>query len=266
MTVSLARARELFDLVNATVCCPGDPTAPCIPFLYPDDGCWARAHEMCRLMEAEGADPAKVWIYGNLVVETSNNPQCKVRWGWHVAPTLQLDAPGRSRTYVIDPSLFQEPVPQEVWAGVQGDPSATLVATPASVYYRDQSGEIVTDPTYWQTQFVLNIYRNALMLRAVGSDGPPPYPTCMAVKQPGTQWLGTIAPRASSRWYTWGWPASLHVVWTIVPLTPCPGGPQLSWKVQVERANTTACTYWITVNNLTDETVRFEGRFDILDS
>lgn len=64
MAISLQRANELFDLCNARVCCPASAPAPCIPFLYPDDGCWGRAHELCRLMLAAGESPRKVWIYG----------------------------------------------------------------------------------------------------------------------------------------------------------------------------------------------------------
>jgi hypothetical protein len=84
--VTPAKAQELFDLANSKICCPASPKAPCIPFLYPDDGCWGRAHEMCRLMIASGTQPEKVWIYGNLHTPTPNNPACAVNWGWHVAP------------------------------------------------------------------------------------------------------------------------------------------------------------------------------------
>ena len=48
-----------------------------------------------------------------------------------------------------------------------------------------------------------------------------------------------------------------------MPLTPCPGGPQLSSQTAVERASSDQCTYWITVQNLTNETVKFEGRYDV---
>jgi hypothetical protein len=41
-----------------------------------------------------------------------------------------------------------------------------------------------------------------------------------------------------------------------MPITPCPGGPQLTWRVQVERANATQASYWISVTNLTSSTVR----------
>ena len=90
--VTSQKANELFNLVNSRICCPASGAAPCIPFLYPDDGCWGRAHEMCRLMIASGVIPEKVWIYGNLRVATQNNPLCEVRWGWHVAPILSVNS------------------------------------------------------------------------------------------------------------------------------------------------------------------------------
>jgi hypothetical protein len=266
--VTMQRARELFALVNGRVCCSGNPTAPCIPFTYPDDGCWGRAHEMCRLMIGQGVQPEKIWIYAScslcLITPTTNNPACQVRWNWHVAPTLRVNVNGNIQPYVIDPSLFNEPVTTATWKSVQGNPSASLEPSDADVFYRSKGAGIAeTDPTYSKTNNVLNTYRNQLKLRSASSSGPPPYEACMT-KAPGVQWYGTIAANATHRWFTWGWPANWHMLWTIMPLTPCPGGPQLSWTVQVERASSTVCTYWITVRNLTSGPVRFEGRYDIL--
>jgi hypothetical protein len=45
-------------------------------------------------MIADGAQPKKVWIQGNLNVNSQNKPNCLVQWGWHVAPTLQVDIGG----------------------------------------------------------------------------------------------------------------------------------------------------------------------------
>src|SRR5205823_3577984 len=42
---SSARAQQVFNAMAATTCDPLTVPSPCIPFLYPDDGCWARAHE-----------------------------------------------------------------------------------------------------------------------------------------------------------------------------------------------------------------------------
>lgn len=261
--VTLQRARQLFGLCNARLCCPASAPAPCIPFLYPDNGCWARAHEMCRLMIADGADPEKVWIYGGLNVSSRNKPNCLVTWGWHVAPTLQVQIGSSIQTYVIDPSLFDEPVTEANWKLKQGDTNAVLIASAASVYYRNKTGTYTTtDPGYTQTNTDLNTYRNALKVR-VSTHGPPPFFACMT-KPPGTQWMGTIPGNATQNWFTWGWPASWHVVWNIMPLTPCPGGPQLDFNVRVERASTAHCTHWITVKNLTADPIQFEGRYDVL--
>ncbi len=80
----------------------------------------------------------------------------------------------------------------------------------------------------------------------------------------GVQWTGTLAPGASKRWFTFGWPANRHIVWYMMPTSPKSGNPQIDWDVAVERASTTQCTYWITVKNLTSNTVTFEGRYAIL--
>jgi hypothetical protein len=258
--VTLAQAQQMFDLVAPKVCCPATATAPCIPFNYPDDGCWGRAHEMCRLMIAAGITPNKVWIFGNLRAASQNNPNCQVLWGWHVAPTLSVGA----ETYVIDPALFNGPVTQATWAGVQGDPNPTLIPSPASTFWRNQNpSSAITDPTYIQTNTVLTTYRNALRVRAVSAVGPPPYPNCIPGR-PGLQFVGVIPAGATQRWFTFNWPASWHVVWTIMPLTTCSGAPQLTWTTQVERASPISVTYWIVVTNLTSNAVRFEGRYDVL--
>ncbi len=80
----------------------------------------------------------------------------------------------------------------------------------------------------------------------------------------GVQWNGSLAPGQSQRWFTWGWPATWHVLWTVMPTSPVAGAPQVSWTVQVERSGAEHVTYWITVRNLTAATVTFEGRFAIL--
>jgi hypothetical protein len=89
-------------------------------------------------------------------------------------------------------------------------------------------------------------------------DGWMTQPVC------GVQWTGSLAGNASGRWFTWGWPATWHMVWTIMPTSPRPGGPQVGWNVQVERAGAEHATYWITVMNRTPDPVTFEGRYCIL--
>jgi hypothetical protein len=221
---------------------------------------------MCRLMMLDGAQPDKVWIKGALHPTSTNTPTCVVGWGWHVAPTLQVNTSSGVETWVIDPSLFDGPVPQATWKDIQLDPNAVLQASPASTFYYGTFigfGGDSTDTNYVQTNQVLSDYRTKLRLRSVGPDGPPPYIACMT-KPWGVQWYGSLAANQTQTWFTWGWGAAWKVLWTMMPLTLCPGAAQLKWNVRVERANATQCTYWISVTNLTGDPVKFEGRFDVL--
>ena len=78
------------------------------------------------------------------------------------------------------------------------------------------------------------------------------------------QWTATIGPSQTQLWFTWGWPADRHVIWHIMSTRPAPGTPSIDWDVSVERASQTQCTYWITVKNLTSQTLTFEGRYAVL--
>jgi glutaminase-like protein len=172
-------AQKAFAAMAATTCNPLTVPPPCIPFLYPDDGCWARAHEMCRLMINMGLSPRKVWIDRSaghqLHVSTKNNPQCYVEWYWHVAPTLCVRGPEfwQWQTMVIDPSLFDAPVPLATWKGVQGDPGATLTDTGPEQFWHGGG----TDPMYSASNQILAQYRLTLQNRS-NQLGPPPYPNC----------------------------------------------------------------------------------------
>ena len=86
----------------------------------------------------------------------------------------------------------------------------------------------------------------------------------MTQPQCGVQWNGNLAGNETRRWFTFNWPATWHLVWTVMPTTPRPGSPQVSWSVAVERASAEYVTYWITVNNLTPDPLAFEGRYCIL--
>jgi hypothetical protein len=182
--VSPTKAEQAFYVVNTTSCDPLTVPRDCIPFLYPDGGCWARAHEMCRLMiQNLGLRPSKLWIYGDLDVDTRNNPLCSVSWIWHVAPTLCV----RHRRYgwllaerkimVIDPSLFFGPVDEATWLGAMGDPDARLERSGAHVYRTSRAWGYGEDPTYEITRRDLELYGLRLLSRSI-QFGPPPYEDC----------------------------------------------------------------------------------------
>jgi hypothetical protein len=92
----------------------------------------------------------------------------------------------------------------------------------------------------------------------IAEDAIPPAPIC------GTQFTGTLPAGAEQQWFTFDWPATWHVVWTVMPSTVKPGAPQLTWKVGVGRSGPGRLTYWLSVKNLTPVPVTFEGRYAIL--
>lgn len=176
---SPTKAQQVFNAMN-TRTCDLLTAVPCIPFLYPDDGGFARAHEMCRLMFEMGLEPGKVWIKGDLHVTTKDNPYGEVFWGWHVAPTLCVGGPGPFQTQdmVIDPSLFTTPVTKAEWKLRLGDPGATMIDSDASPYLHtlvwSSNG---TDPDYVDTDIDLAYFRLKLLNRSV-QWGFPPYANC----------------------------------------------------------------------------------------
>lgn len=183
--VTPERARDLFALAAGMSCRPAGIAAPCIPFLYPDDGCHARAHQMCRLIVDAGEQAAKIWNFGvppplnPLRVKTPNHPGCEVHWFFHVATTIEVGTSAGAETRVIDPALFRRHVSVATWKAKQGDSHSVLVRSSAVVFLRDQSGhERETDPTLSKTKQALTVFRERLRRRSAGHAGPPPYANC----------------------------------------------------------------------------------------
>jgi hypothetical protein len=187
--VSEARAGELFTNMKNRSCSPCDPSidlqgAECIPFLFPDNGCWIRAHIMCLLMMKGGPDPTtnppedpeKIWIdFGSacpINVPTVNHPNCQVLWCWHVAPTLQVIQPGGNETWVIDPSVSPASEFKNDWRNRQ-DPSASLQEGPWTDWssHGDGSGSN-KDLAYAHS--AMQYFRGDLLDRCEEL-GPPPY-------------------------------------------------------------------------------------------
>jgi hypothetical protein len=80
----------------------------------------------------------------------------------------------------------------------------------------------------------------------------------------GVQFTGTLQANQTQRWFTFNWLAYEQIIWTVMPTTVNTAAPQLTWTVQVQRASGAYVTYWISVTNLTNVPVAFEGRYCIL--
>jgi hypothetical protein len=156
---------------------------------------------------------------------------------------IEVDAGNRNRIWVgADLGVYQSLDAGATWA----DFSATL----PNAYV----GDLVFHPH-------ARVLRAGTRNRGVWEipvDGWMTVPVC------GVQWVGRLAGNETRRWFTWGWPATWHVLWTVMPRTPRVGAPQVGWTVEVERGDSERATYWITVRNLTPVPLEFEGRFAIL--
>lgn len=73
-----------------------------ISWLYPDDGCFARAAKFINLAEEKSFEtPQRIFIFGNLNVKTDNNPKGEVSWWYHTAPIVRVD----HQVFVLDAAI-----------------------------------------------------------------------------------------------------------------------------------------------------------------
>ncbi len=72
-------------------------------WLYPHDGCWARAALSAqRSFEWGFKRPNKIFVFGDLAVKTPNAKEGVVTWWYHVVPLVKDE---NDRPIVIDPSI-----------------------------------------------------------------------------------------------------------------------------------------------------------------
>ncbi len=79
------------------------------------------------------------------------------------------------------------------------------------------------------------------------------------------QFTGTVPAGRTRCYQSPGWPAEWHVRWTVVPIASRSTGPQITWKINVERSEDNDITYWIYVTNGSSFAVNVEGRYAILE-
>lgn len=103
-------------------------------WLYPDDGCFARASlAVLNLHKWSYEAPSKVFVFGDLQVETKNAPWGSVSWWYHVAPLVEVNG----QKYVMDPSIEpKHPLKLAEWLGRMSErPEALEVAVCGSGSY-----------------------------------------------------------------------------------------------------------------------------------
>jgi hypothetical protein len=158
---SYAKAKEIFDFCAQLSCHLPGPYAvtPCIPFQYVIDGCYARAHQMRRIiLKRWGYCVEKVFSFANqnsdtLAVKADKWGGCCVTWWYHVAPLLRvrlrikgLPKLSLSLAMVIDPGMFDKPVLLSTWLAAQQNASCSANAN-VSMY------SIQPGTAYWPTNY-----------------------------------------------------------------------------------------------------------------
>ncbi len=165
---TFAALNIVFDECASQGCATGTATIDyCIPFQYVVDGCYARAHKMRQIMLTDfSLSCEKVFSYegpgaGSLAVDAGD---CCVYWWYHVAPLVSVKAVGGGVTkYVVDPSMFSEPVSIGTWTAAQENTSCSPLANWG--YYEITPGNIYTpgggtDNSYISTNWTLQAYAN----------------------------------------------------------------------------------------------------------
>jgi hypothetical protein len=156
-----AKAKEIFDFCAQLSCSLPGPYAitPCIPFQYVRDGCYARAHQMRRIITTKYRYCCeKVFSFANqnddeLAVKADKWGGCCVTWWYHVAPLIRVrlklkgfPAANLVLAMVIDPGMFDKPVLLSTWLSAQQ--SAVCSANAHLSMYSIQPGS-----AYWPTSY-----------------------------------------------------------------------------------------------------------------
>jgi hypothetical protein len=176
-----AKAKQIFDFCAQQSChLPGPYTVtPCIPFQYVIDGCYARAHQMRRIISTRYHYCCeKVFSFATdnndtLAVQANKWGGCCVEWWYHVAPLIRVRLTLRwqklptslALAMVIDPGMFDKPVLLSTWLSAQENatcnPNARITSysiQPGSAYWPTYGGGFGTDPTYTLTEATLINY------------------------------------------------------------------------------------------------------------
>lgn len=91
-----------------------------LTWLYPQDGCFARANMIVRRMrDKKRPIPKKIFAFGNLWFNTPYAPGGRVGWWYHVAPIVEVNG----TQYVLDPAIdFYRPILVNEWLAHMGNP------------------------------------------------------------------------------------------------------------------------------------------------
>lgn len=114
-------------------------------WLYPDDGCFARAALVNQNLEKHKfVRPGKLFAFGDLKVKTPNAPGGSVSWWYHVVPIVRVG----QNVFVFDPAIEPDhPLTPKEWFAKMADSPQNLTASVCDSYaYAPSSPCFESDP------------------------------------------------------------------------------------------------------------------------
>lgn len=175
-------AQMMFDYITHQCCQLPGPYAidHCLTFQYCQDGCYARAHKMCWIINNRYKYATqKIFSFANsgsdeLCVQAQKWGGCCINWWYHVAPLVTVKTPTGPKAYVFDPAMFDQPVLLSAWLHAQENPvcaagsdvahvSMINIQPTASYWPSGSSGMTFgTDPVYSSTNSTLLDYQHLI--------------------------------------------------------------------------------------------------------
>ncbi|MCX6316310.1 MAG: protein-glutamine glutaminase family protein [Bacteroidetes bacterium] len=170
----------IFNTIKSQCCRNPGPYfyGQCTPFQYVTDGCYARAHKMRQIIESfYGYASYKVFNFacnssGTLSVQANlwgNN--CCVNWWYHVASYVYVQSGRLSVAYLLDPSMFDAPVPINTWVAAQKNIGCGYMGgsqyrlftgsnayAPFDINTTNCTISVYTDSTYGAADFTCSVY------------------------------------------------------------------------------------------------------------
>ncbi|HMI06780.1 MAG TPA: protein-glutamine glutaminase family protein [Flavobacterium sp.] len=172
---------NVYEIILNNSCANTNFQEGCLTFQFATDGCNARAHKMKQILNANGYNCQKQYIFGDLIASAG---LCCVPWVYHTAPlVLVRNSSNVIEERILDPSLFNTPVTPEIWRAACQNVTCllnpdfefepvTYKTVPGIVFnYDPGSMSFRLDSDYFRTDCTLEIYQNQS-----GCGFPNPFP------------------------------------------------------------------------------------------
>jgi len=165
-----AALANIYTMIVNNSCANTNFQEGCMTFQYATDGCNARAHKMKQLLNANGYNCQKHYVFGGLLASAGT---CCVQWIYHTAPlVLVRNSNNIIEERILDPSLFATAVTPEVWRAACQNMACVLnpdfefepvtyKTVPGIVFhYNPSSMSFRLDSDYFRTDCTLEVYQH----------------------------------------------------------------------------------------------------------